>query len=492
MQHFDLLEIQKNIEEKRLILGQKLEFILLKNLALIIDFLKKTLAKESGKFFGPLFIIAISILARSSRDIGPISASNLQENSIIFTEILFNLIGIFSLYCSIFILKRSDLVKDPIAFNLLIFSFAGGFFLQAFTTQFNEFYTRSSGFLAVFFPLFSFSFIKKSNLKNYDKILILLLTTLSIYLAYSLKNSEINLFLSLKEDIFPIFLLIFLCFPLIKNNNLLLSIIIASSLISRDYEQRAIFYSLSLPLIILTIKNYPINWKKDGIFLLLILLVPNFDQKYSFDIALNLCLFWWIFALFLPRNPRYWFYLIALASTSIALSFNPKTAELSWILSAIFFTLTLKKLPRIHIYAIFVILSYVLNLYLNAIFNFENSAAFEYKSPNYVSQEMAKTIKRYSSENEKIAIISKKKYSFLVYLKKNNSDFFDQNNKLIFIERNDLCKISPIEQRDFKNYIFLNRIIQKKTLEKEVSFFKNSFNLSNEIIEQDVEIYIKK
>ena len=207
MRKFDTLEIQKNIEEKRLILGKKLEDFLLDKIFKIGGFLKKVFATKSCAFFGSFVIIALSILIRSTRDIGHDSAAYLEItqkflnggkyyfdffennlplvfyflslaqipakffaiNPIIALEIFTNLVGILALYFTAKILKRSPDIKDQTTFNIIILAFAWGFFLRAFTLPFNEFGTKSTFYLALAMPYISFWLLERP--KKSDQII---------------------------------------------------------------------------------------------------------------------------------------------------------------------------------------------------------------------------------------------------------------------------------------------------------------------------------
>ena len=70
MKQFDNLEIQKNIEEKRLILAGKVDNFLSKKLSIITDFFVRIFAAKYCALIGSILIIAISILCRSTHDIG--------------------------------------------------------------------------------------------------------------------------------------------------------------------------------------------------------------------------------------------------------------------------------------------------------------------------------------------------------------------------------------------------------------------------------------
>lgn len=677
MKRLDTFEIQKNIEEKRLILAKKFKAFLAQKIEVITEFFSQIIAAKSTAFFGCLIITAISILAASSRDIGHNSAAylemvqkfvngaqdhqNFSENSsllvfyftaiphflaqffaispIIALEIFVNLVGILSLYFSSKILEKSDVSKERAIFNLIILSFACGFFLRVFTLQFNEFGTESTYFLAFAFPYISYQLVK--NLKNFDQILIGILAailfclkphygilvivfevakifekksfktifclrnylTISLIIFYfvflaipfsayiaAISNLSDYVFLMLKEDLFPILLLIFLCFSLVKKNHFLYpfflasisSLLIVISQLSANYDQRFVAYSLSLPFVVLTvfliIKNNKISWRKDGFALFLILFIAQFDPNNFFAIALDIAAFWWLFVIilslkwrnkkiqndgflkiiFLPRDVSSWFYFLLITATLIALSFNKNAAELFWIISAIIFALLINFYQKIHeefsnsnkfsrltSCPIFTVVAYFLSLHLSAIFNFSDSAAFLYKSPNHVNDQMIKIVKNYADESDEVTVIApmiSASYPALTYLKKTNNlsspqmlalydkitnsseakkaqsylfsklkqQLQNDKNKIIFIEKrgeafDDRCQIGFLEyylkDPEFRkiflnNYVFLNRIIDKKTSQKEVNFFNDDQDSKSsqtpEIINRDVEVYIRK
>jgi hypothetical protein len=206
----DFLEIQKNIEETRLILGQKLEKFLLQKTGNFFAFFERVIAAKSFTFFSVAFVVSLSLFLRSNRDFGHDSAlyleiadkmllggryyENFYEpnlpfafiiavvaqilakffslNTIISYEILLNFLGIFSLYFSYKILVKARLVVDRRILNLLIFSFACGFFLRFFTLPFNEFGTKSSLLLLLLFPYISYQIRDEKSLQKIDQILI--------------------------------------------------------------------------------------------------------------------------------------------------------------------------------------------------------------------------------------------------------------------------------------------------------------------------------
>lgn len=686
MQEFDTLKIQKNIEEKRLVLGQKLENFLLKKLAVISGFFKQVFAAKSCAFLGAFLIILISIFVRSSRDLGHDSAAvleisgkllnggkyyqdffeyNLPLGPILLTlphflarlfsinlffaaEIFTNLVGIFSLYFSARILSRADFSKDRTVFNLIILSFATGFFLRIFTLQYNEFATKSTFFLAFVFPYISFHLLEEKKLKNSDQvftgllaallfalkphygILVIIFECKKLFEKKSLKSgfclrNYITLFalifylllilkffpqylqsislmsdayyshfdwnvlmISLRENLFSIWLLIFLCFQKIRNDKILLQffyVVLAVSLVILSeilggFDQKFILYSLALPLLSLLllsmIRNNEIDFRKNGIFIILILMVTPFDFNNFFTIALNLAVFWWIFVLVLsskwrkkispenasiimPADLASWAHFLSLAAFTIYLSFT-KFAEISWIISAAIFVYLLlfyqknfqefyhtKKLPLLSVVAIFLVITNFLVMHLSAIFNLKIcDPCNRYKTPNFFSEQFIKNSKAYSAADENIISIAQlipTTYPMMSYAGKKNPlpflqfpllfseiskhqdrtetarQYFisrikeqlkDKKTKLIYIEildgaGNNSCQITLLEfllrDQEFKkiftkNYKFLNRIIERKIPQKNVAFFSEDqaveLDLAPQIIDRDVEIYIRK
>ena len=99
----------------------------------------------------------------------PYSLAKLFNISPLITADFFvNLLGIISLFCSARILAKSTLRPDHQ--NLLIISFALGFFLRIHALEANEFVTKVSFLLALFFPYLSYSFDRKTTLTKSDLI----------------------------------------------------------------------------------------------------------------------------------------------------------------------------------------------------------------------------------------------------------------------------------------------------------------------------------
>ncbi len=95
-------------------------------------------------------------------------AKLLNINPLITADFFVNLLGIISLFCSARILAKSTLRQDHQ--NLLIISFALGFFLRIHALEANEFVTKVSFLLALFFPYLSYSFARKAALTKTDLI----------------------------------------------------------------------------------------------------------------------------------------------------------------------------------------------------------------------------------------------------------------------------------------------------------------------------------
>ena len=92
----------------------------------------------------------------------------LNISPIVSSDIFINLLGILSLFFSARILKESTLRIDHQ--NLIISSFALGFFLRVHALPVNEFATKTSFCLLLAFPYISFSFARKNPLTTAELI----------------------------------------------------------------------------------------------------------------------------------------------------------------------------------------------------------------------------------------------------------------------------------------------------------------------------------
>jgi len=202
----DTLEIQKNIEEKRQIYGKKLESFLLLKSQSFLSKVDELLGSKNFCLWSVSIIFLLSIFLRSRVDIGYDSGFYLEIaakiaqggryyydffesnfplsffvhlvpyyiaqftgfSQIIIADYFVNFLGIISIVSSSYILKKSDLSKTHQ--NLIISSFALGFFLRVETLAYNEFLTKTSFYLALAFPYISYSFARKIPLNNKDKI----------------------------------------------------------------------------------------------------------------------------------------------------------------------------------------------------------------------------------------------------------------------------------------------------------------------------------
>ncbi len=205
---FDILEIQKNIEEKRLIWGQKLEKFLIATLHSSIKsfnhILRSFFAQSYSTFAVCALVVLASIFIRSTRDIGQDSAVYIVivqkilhggkyyydffENNfplafyltiipvmvadffsispIIALEIFVNLVGVLAIYFSALILQRSSDIYSRGQIQLIIICFAIGYFLRIYTLQFNEYGTKSSYLLALAFPYIAYQISRDNSRKT--------------------------------------------------------------------------------------------------------------------------------------------------------------------------------------------------------------------------------------------------------------------------------------------------------------------------------------
>jgi len=646
---FDALEIQKIIEEKRLIFGKKIEEFLMKKLIRFFAFCGKVFAAKPTALFGSIIIIAASILAQSSRDLGHDSATYLEIaekmlaggkyyydffksnlplsflltmipvllakffdfNQIVSAEIFWNLLGILSIYSSNRILLRSRFAKDPAVLNLIILTFAAGFFWRVFTLQFNEFGTKTTYLLAAVFPYISYHLLDEANLKKSDQILIGILAALlfclkphygifvitfelakmlklrSFFSVFCLRNyvtlallicylSALFLFFPdyisnisklasayygnsrsltlyvFTRDLFPIFLLIILCFDLLKKEEiarrLFLPIVAAAFLVLLELigglDQRFVFYSLSLPLIALTIiflcRNNFVNWRRDGLLLASILLLPQADPQSTFFVLTNVSCFWMIFLPIIWKkiNRVEKLCFITLVPLTFFSLLNSDLERISLAVSTIILVFILflgqkfyqkKELSRLSACSVFLVLSYLISLHIASIFDLKTYYEYhKFNSPTHFTSEMVKVIKYYSNKDESVVSIAPLipgTYPMITYAGKKNElpflqygSLFEQidgnnktdlkyvisrlkeqlkspNNKLVFVEiwrqiDDKKCSIKFLEyyfrDAEFKkifleNYVFLTRITEITKLSG-----------GQEEIDRDAEVYIRK
>lgn len=695
-----VVSIQGNVEEKRLIIGGSFEKFLSQKISQIGDFCGRVFVSKNCAFFGCLLAIAISVLIRSTRDLGHDSAAVLEtskkmlhggkyvqdfwENNlplffvfnmvphflvefsqkffpqflvihpVIAAEIVANLLGIIAIFSSAKILARSEFAKDRAFFNLIIITFACGFFLRTHTLQFNEFGTKSTYLLAFSLPYISYQLIaaqklnrvdhlitgalaallfclkphygilvivfelqkmfeKKSFLvairsafclRNYTTLLGMLLYLLLLFkcfpdfieavpaisAAYFNSNSYIEIFFMLKYDIAALLYFFSVSSPLLATTpefrflrKLFLATLAAALIITSEsiagLDQRFYFYSIALPCVaaslLVCFRHGFINIRRDGFWIAVILLMPQFDDT-AFKILLNACCVWWAFVLlvyqrnkksllpqkfcdqdfwhrfFFLRGRRAWLWFTLLVSSLIFLSFIHNGAKFFWLLSCIFMLCFLrlnqqlqlqlfakKEFSRLSVIVIFAVISFFLSANLE-IFRGGNS---QFKSPNYITEQMTKIIRTSLEKDENFLIMTPAIngiYPLTTYLGKENKmpflsawpvfyrstehvpteyfiDIFlnlmaSPENKFLFVEvpklldSLEVCYVGLIEtfshtpkfRQVFKNYVFSNVIVEKKTVKNEIAFFAdeqaNSQAAASEhqVIERIVEVYVRK
>jgi hypothetical protein len=261
----------------------------------------------------------------------------------------------------------------------------------------------------------------------------------------------------IREDIFPLILFLALSFiPLKKYLFLrkfyllsLAAILILCSESSGGFDQRSIIYSLSLPAlglsVFLLIKDGYFDFKKQWLWLLPIFLISQFDPESVFNLALDLCSFWFIFlaisyfrdgggrnvsSIFALRDIQSKLIILGLSVVNIALFFNYKTTFLAWLISAIIFTQLVsfyqkndsnKKFSLFNAAVITLILSYFISLQVGAILNL--SSFHNHKSPHFANEQMIVTAQKYSSAAEEAVVIGHEisaSYPALFYMNKKN------------------------------------------------------------------------
>jgi len=630
---FNPFEIRRNIEEKRVFYGKKLEDFVLAKIALLCDFLARNISHKSFALIGSIFVVALSIFLGSTRDLGYESSAYLLDlkhdasplflaivlwvksnaeflgiNAAIIAIIFANLCGILLLLICAKNLSKSDLVKNSAIYNLTIIAIAIGFFLRVFTSHFNEFFTTSTCFLFLAFSYFSYQFsplkslnlvalnlisamllcfnlndlilvavfeffnlVKTRNFKDFvarNFLAFLVLVSGIYYQNFTNFNADIS-YEILKFAVFPLIGVMLMCWFLLRKYKILenfyllnlAAILLVLLQQSLDYDKEFIIFSLSVPSLVLSfyliVKEKKIAWLNDWVILFLLAFLPVFALKTFSELFFDLVVFWWVFVLwqnflwrkipsknheikndfaaniFWLRNFNSFFCFSIIAFISIRLGLDGSVKFLPWFLCfMVFFTFVIfsqkvheavtnnQTFSHINSRVLVFLFSYFLALHLDAIFAMKNFSAQGLKSPNFISDEVAKTIKNFAAKDEKVTFISSQisNYSSLfLYLDKDNkfSDLSslkqrlkDPKNKLIFVE-DDECKIGFIEEYlydeefakiFFENYTFLNRIYSTFELkpkphfysDKSLELYEKALGPSKEAIDRDVEVYVRK
>jgi hypothetical protein len=517
---FDILKIKHEIEEQRLIFGQKLEYFLIKKLNYGKSLVENFLKNKKSAFYGSVFLILLSFFIQSLTDIGNSSAANIlghesllkaadffKINVIIFTQILINFFAIISLIFSFKILERSSLSSNRVVLNLLILSFSTSFFFRNYEFASNDIASLGAIFLIFFYPLFSY-FLAKNN------YLVCVIFLISLFFD---KGATVD-FSGIQANIFPVLLFLFLLKDEIAKSELLKKIFFITIISAITASVSGNFVILQAVFLVQIVLSFyfiysKINFKKDWIFLLPILLIFHFNSKDVISLALNLCCFWWVFVLFLRGNIN-WFYFLFVTILVLTIGFVPNFSQIFWIISAIIFALMIdfyqkkaqgKKFTSLFSSTIFAVLSYVIYINFNGIYNYNNSN-------DYINYEILKYLK------DKEAVVfggQEIVYRALIYSNKRDSFVFkkgqdlevvkeklqNEKNKLIIVF-SDIkpCKISILEEllqdvdfrEKFKDYKFLNSIIAEEKLMEELSFFSQEIALKPENrMVYNVEIYVK-
>ena len=553
---FSILEIQKNIEEKRQIYGQKLENFLLN---IFNNFLKKSeelLGNKIFCFWLVFLFFSLSIFLRSKLDIGYLSAFELANqnsfslihyfnliplkiaqisglNLMLIADHFINLLAIISLIISIKILRKSHLFV--IHQNLIIISFALGFFLQIKAIEYGEFIVENSLFLIVIFPYISY-LLQRKDFDFVAKVFSFLtfgLIIFSIFTPYISKEKFLivdffNFFISqlFSKIILLSIFLIFLYKKISYEDKILLFTALVGLLIlclefftNHNYE--SCFFALITPAIIKIFYDFVKFNKIDFTNKLLFSLLPLLALlNEGLEIVKSLIFFWIIiipiaiFCLYkeLIKNPEinlsknYKFKLLISLPFFILFSFialfisfkDPNSFLLLSILTFFSFLFYYEKTYQKFYHAFSSLFAFVkfsiffslISLYIFAVFKSYQGSNIV-KSPNYLSDKIISYSNSYlNNKNEKIIIISDslfEKFPTLNFLhqeqnfSQNSKNLFsDDKTKIVFIKNNlsfnikDRCLIGFLE----------NHFLDQKFRD---NFLKNYQYLGKIFLSEDIE-----
>ena len=246
---FEIIEIKYRIEKYRLENGAKFDDFLKKLWQKKLSFAKNLIADNFNKKLVILAIILLSILWRSSLDIGSLSAYNLFDdlkitnnseilgynnlkllkllaiscnffanifaiNPIFLAEITINFIGVISLIFCNHILKNTDNITK----NLLLILLAITYFLPFENLQKNDFFTDLSIILALIFPVIAYLYVGQNNLTILEKFIFALILAIlilqNIYFLILIPILNYDFFINPKKNYQNICLQILVLFAL--------------------------------------------------------------------------------------------------------------------------------------------------------------------------------------------------------------------------------------------------------------------------------------
>lgn len=531
-------EIKESLKKKKALSREKFAKKTQNALDLILKKFDLALNNRNLALVGTLLIVITSIILRSTRDIGfnsaqaidltsifvidkrsfqlsfndisvitfyfnliPYFFSKVADINIIISHFLFNnIIGLLSIFYSAKILRKNKISQENL--NLIILSFAAGYFWRIFNLNFNEFDTQTSNFLVLFFPYISYQLTSHKNFKIIDHFTVGILASIIICLKFEyifliiifellkiIREKSINylfiarnlitlvitytIFLTTTQNLFSInfssilylpfhlfnlkdhFSLIILLYLIfnkkIREDKMLLffvilslsSILIILGSSPKNLDQISLFYSLSLPAIILLaiyfIRLKQINLVKNWFYIIPFIFLPILSQQQFSQIILQIPNLWWIFSIFIVLKyrtksskinidsqiaqiliPLKFRYLLAFALLLLSLFIASKILIIKiflWLANIYFFYILtiwdsnihyqLKKVKnsKLYIFTIIAIFTHIIGLISQGFtLNDSQNLATKYKSPNFVNEQIIKNIKSYSY-NDKATII---------------------------------------------------------------------------------------
>lgn len=525
MLEFNILEIQRNIEEKRLIWGKKLENFLFAKFQFILQKTNDFLQSKNCSFYSVFFSLIFSLFLRSFSDIGANSGYLLainSINSITLSEMIMNLLNILAIYLSYLILSKSCYKNEQK--NLIILVFSLNLFLNPYWLTVNEFIDLPNFLMLLATPILALLLtLTKNNLSlNFSEkfYYFIIPATLIIIVPANLAIFIQNIYFLISSLILTIIFYNFIQskkFDFFKNKFSLSLILIFPFLDSESFlqlKQFIIFWWIILPII--------------GFYLYKKITAEFNDKENIKNLAIKSLYFliftFTLFLQILQRIPSY-LWIFSVLVTLIFLVIYEKTYQKYFAKFSSCFAIT-----------IFFLFSNITASYIWAIKQSDNFAIKE-KSPNFLSKNIINYAKKNLTKNDEILILTPNLYEVfptlnylsqfdkaLIYndLRYNNNltfneiadkfkhHIFNKNVKILFINNfYDGCKISFLEYyfRDknfkklfFQNYHFENRIFLSKALkkEKEIQFFAtqqdvfDKANLNKSILLYDFTIYVRK
>jgi len=530
---FFLLDLAEKIEDKRLKSAIAVESFLAGCLSWAKLRCLNLLNNKYSSLYFSIVIVAASVFLRSYRDLSIDAYAGLG----IFSAIsLVDVVGVACVLLSFVILGRSKFLGGSSIFlNLAVCGICVGYFLRLFALGYNDFVVLDSLFLASFYLIICYCLLGRNAFSQIDHFVFW--SCCLFIVAYGICCFDFSYFFEnyleiLKFYVYPLIFFWFVVWRFVSKEPVFSRLFLLNvfslfllSVFGDNFYEKWISYSVFLPSSLLVfaylIEKKKIDFNRDW-FLLIIILLVQFDSASFYDILVELCVFWWVFVVvgllskhekvsgilgvFYPNNIVHWLAFLLVAFCSNYLVFSFEISWIGWALCSIIFMVYVicfaskfsgEIFSRLELSVIIVIFSFVISLYFDGIFALKNYENHKFKSPNYVSEQIVQNLIHGGYDN--VFVVAKKKYNYevaLVYSGINEVGIIEMAD-VVILEKNDNCADLLFDYESISEFRFLNRVLEIQEVKLDQNrYFGGFYNVEgildlNNVV-NDYEIYVRK